>query len=152
MTLTLPSLAMRIFRTHYLVKDTIYQLLGKVEQDIRESYTGGAVDVYIPHNRIGSFYLAVKAFFKRLYYYDVNSLYPTVMAKHPMPIGKPIYFEGDIRKVEGTPKKTSNCNVNHHHHLYIIILLLPPLGQSYLYIRFNEINQIKRIFSLFLER
>ena len=35
------------YKTHFMPKDTIYQLLGKAEQDIRESYTGGAVDVCI---------------------------------------------------------------------------------------------------------
>ena len=50
--LTLPSLAVRIFKTLFMPKDTIYQLHGKPEQNIRESYSGGAVDVYIPHNRI----------------------------------------------------------------------------------------------------
>jgi hypothetical protein len=99
-SITLPSLAMKVFRTHYLVKDTIYQILGKVESAIRESYTGGAVDVYIPHNRIGSLSLPVKGMFRKLFYYDVNSLYPTVMALHPMPIGKPIFFDGDIRTFE----------------------------------------------------
>jgi hypothetical protein len=96
LTLTLPALAMRI--THYLVKDSIYQILGNVESAIRESYTGGAVDVYKPHNRIGSFFLQVRGMFKKLFLYDVNSLYPTVMATHPMPVGKPVYFDGDIRK------------------------------------------------------
>ena len=31
---------------------------------------------------------------------DVNSLYPSVMLKNPMPIGKPREFYGDIRKVD----------------------------------------------------
>ena len=43
-SLTLPALAMRIFKTHFMPKDSIYQILGSVEQDIRNSYTGGAVD------------------------------------------------------------------------------------------------------------
>jgi len=51
-TLTLPSLAMRIYKTHYMPENSIYQLTGEVEQNIRQSYSGGAVDVYIPHNRI----------------------------------------------------------------------------------------------------
>jgi hypothetical protein len=87
---------MKIFRSNYLVKNTIYQILGNVEAAIRESYTGGAVDVYIPlpsgPNRIGDFSLPVKGTFRKLFYYDVNSLYPTVMALHPMPIGKPIFI------------------------------------------------------------
>jgi hypothetical protein len=51
-SLTIPALAMRIFKTHYMPKNKIGQILGKVEQAIRESYSGGAVDVYIPSNRI----------------------------------------------------------------------------------------------------
>jgi hypothetical protein len=90
-TLTLPSLAMKIFKVHFMTENVIYQVLGKVEQAIRQSYTGGSVDVYIPHNSNDS---------DKLYYYDVNSLYPTVMANTPMPIGKPIVFEGDIRALD----------------------------------------------------
>ena len=33
-----------------------------------------------------------------VYCYDINSLFPSVMAEYPMPIGKATYFEGDIRK------------------------------------------------------
>jgi hypothetical protein len=78
-------------------EDAIYALSGIVEQAIRQSYTGGAVDVYIPHNKIGGFLSKV---FKPLYYYDVNSLYPFVMANFPMPVGEPKVFKGDIRRVE----------------------------------------------------
>ena len=82
LSLTLPALAMRIYKTHYMPENSIYQLLGNVERDIRESYTGGAVDVYIPHNRKESFFNKI---FTKLYYYDVNSLYPFIMANTPMP-------------------------------------------------------------------
>ena len=99
-SLTLPSLALNIYRVHFLSKDTIYQILGNIEQAIRESYTGGAVDVYIPHNKTSGFFDKVGAVFKNLFYYDVNSLYPSVMANNPMPVGKPTYFEGDIRRIE----------------------------------------------------
>jgi hypothetical protein len=98
-TLTLPAVAMRIFKSHYMPANTIYQISAEVEQNIRQSYTGGAVDVYIPHNRIGSFSLPIKAMFTKLFSYDVNALYPTAMATHPMPIGRPIAFEGDIRRI-----------------------------------------------------
>lgn len=84
-TLTLPALAMKIFKTNYLPDNTIYQLSAEVDQNIRKSYTGGAVDVYIPHNRINPYVSAIKSYFKRLYCYDVNSLYPTVMSKFDMP-------------------------------------------------------------------
>jgi hypothetical protein len=38
--LTLPALAMRIYKTHFMPKDTIYQLSGRPEINIRESYSG----------------------------------------------------------------------------------------------------------------
>lgn len=117
-SLTLPSLAMRIFKSHYLQENTIYQLLGNIEEAIRESYTGGAVDVYKPHNRTSETFSRNKTF-KPLFYYDVNSLYPTVMSSHPMPIGKPTFFEGNINKIESNAfgffycKITSPENLNH---------------------------------------
>ena len=110
-SLTAPSLAMRIYKCHYMSENTIYQLLGNVERDIRQSYTGGAVDVFIPHNRITGFFSKIKALFVKLYQYDANSLFPTVMAKHLMPIGKPTYFEGDIRKVDPNAFGFFYCNI-----------------------------------------
>jgi len=95
--LTAPSLAMRLFKTLFMPKDTIYQLHGNVEKAIRESYSGGAVDVYKPHNKIGNFTMSKT--FRTIKGYDVNALYPTVMAQQPMPLGKPILFVGDIRKL-----------------------------------------------------
>jgi hypothetical protein len=101
---SLPALAMRIYKTQFMPLNSIYQILGKPEQAIRNSYSGarsaGAVDVYIPHNRITPFIGNIESKFKQLFYYDVNSLYPTIMAKHLMPIGRPIYFEGDIRNID----------------------------------------------------
>lgn len=37
---------------------------------------------------------------KPIYVYDVNSLYPYVMAMFDMPIGKIQFFEGDITKID----------------------------------------------------
>lgn len=116
--LTLPALAMRIFKSHFMPKDSIYQILGKAEVNIRESYTGGAVDVYKPHNVVSGLFSKVARYIK-LYYYDVNSLYPTVMAKFLMPVGKPIAFEGNIRSVISNAygfffcKITSPSNLEH---------------------------------------
>ena len=108
-SLTLPSLSMKIFKIHYMIKDSIYQLLGNIEKDIRESYTGGAVDVYQHHN------VAHNDFHEnhrtKLYYYDVNSLYPAVMGKVKLPVGKPIAFEGNIRSVEPDAYGFFYCNI-----------------------------------------
>lgn len=95
--LTLPALAMKIYKSKFMPKDTIYKILGDVERDIRESYTGGSVDVYKPHNTLPGHSIANPDARVRLYYYDANSLYPFVMASLDMPVGKPIAFEGDIR-------------------------------------------------------
>lgn len=93
--LTLPSLAMKIYKSSFMPENTIFQLLGNVEKDIRESYTGGAVDVYIPTN------LDVDTQkMETLNSYDAVSLYPSIMQKLPMPVGKPIAFEGDITEFE----------------------------------------------------
>jgi hypothetical protein len=77
--------------------DMVYQLPAHVDRDIRHSFTGGATDVYLPHNRSAGF---LSNLFDTLYYYDVNSLYPFIMAKTLMPIGIPMAFEGDIRLID----------------------------------------------------
>jgi hypothetical protein len=71
-------------------KGTIPQLSGKIAKDIRISYTGGAVDMYIPENPDKT----------EIYGYDVNSLYPAVMKNNLMPVGNPTLFIGDIRAVD----------------------------------------------------
>jgi hypothetical protein len=88
--LTLPALAMRIWKTFFMPKDSVYQLHGLPEYNVRKSYTGGAVDVYIPTNKNN----------ETLYSYDVNSLYPSSMLNNPMPVGQPVAFVGDIRKID----------------------------------------------------
>src|SRR6266478_3866382 len=51
---TLSSLALGIFRTHFLRNDEIPQLSGHIAKDIIQGYTGGAVDVYTPQNEKGT--------------------------------------------------------------------------------------------------
>ena len=87
---TLSSLSNAVFLTHYLNDHEISMISGKIYDFIRQSYTGGATDMFIPSNEVGEL----------VYGYDVNSLYPYVMANFEVPIGKPIYFEGDIRKYQ----------------------------------------------------
>jgi hypothetical protein len=87
---TISSLAFAIFRTNFLLPDTIPQLSGQIAKDIRQSYTGGACDMYIPTNVEDT----------KLYAYDVNSLYPSVMKDCAVPIGKPTLFEGNIRAID----------------------------------------------------
>ena len=84
---TLPSLSFNLFRTHYFKKNTIHMISGKIAEDIRKGYTGGAVDMYKPFSN------------KKIYGYDVNGLYAYVMANFKYPIGNPMYFEGDITKM-----------------------------------------------------
>jgi hypothetical protein len=86
---TLSSLAFAIFRTHFLKSNTIPQLSGQIAKDIRESYTGGAVDMYIPEPPKG---IKIKA-------YDVNALYPSQMESQLMQVGMPTYFKGNILKI-----------------------------------------------------
>jgi len=87
---TLPSLAFAIFRSKFMENENIPQLSGKISDDIRQSYTGGSVDMYIPKAKKG---VKIKC-------YDVNSLYPTVMKNCLMPIGVPTFFQGDIRAID----------------------------------------------------
>lgn len=87
---TLSSLALGIFRCKFLGNYKIPIITGKIYKDIKDSYTGGSVDVYKPYG-------------ENLYCYDVNSLYPYIMKNYPMPTGNPVYFEGDILKYEDKP-------------------------------------------------
>jgi DNA polymerase type B, organellar and viral len=85
---TISSLAFKLFRSNYLQeldnnKIKIPTITGKIYDDIKKSYTGGAVDVYKPYG-------------ENIKVYDIKSLYPSVMLNNPMPVGNPTYFEGNI--------------------------------------------------------
>lgn len=92
---TLSSLAFSIYRSQFLETESRIPLIqGEIYEFIKASYTGGSVDAYKPtpiKNENSND-------FKKIYRYDVNSLYPFVMKHYPMPVGSPIYFEGDILK------------------------------------------------------
>jgi hypothetical protein len=98
---TLTSLTFSIFRTHFLGDIKIPMLAGKFYTDLKMAYTGGATDMYIPSNI--TFFEGLKTLdsklimkFIKLFYFDVNSLYPYIMSKFELPTGKIVYFEGDI--------------------------------------------------------
>jgi hypothetical protein len=61
---------------------TIVGLTGQVFKELKESYTGGSVNMYIPMIEENEL----------IYTYDVNSLYQSVILNNPMPIGNPTYF------------------------------------------------------------
>jgi hypothetical protein len=81
---TISSVAFGIFRSKFLKEHyNIPLIYGEMYNFIKSGYTGGSVDVFKPYG-------------ENIYHYDVNSLYPFVMKENLMPVGKPIYFEGDI--------------------------------------------------------
>lgn len=86
---TLPSLAFRIFRTHYLNKKSKIPVIdGKILNDIKKAYYGEHVDMYIPTNPVNS----------NVYHYVVNSLYPFAMKEFKYPTNIFAHFYGDISK------------------------------------------------------
>jgi len=81
---TISSLAFGIFRSQILLKDIKILLnFNERTQDIKDSYTGGSVDVFKPYG-------------KNIKGYDVNSLYPYIMKYCKMPVATVKYFTADI--------------------------------------------------------
>jgi hypothetical protein len=75
---TLPSQAMYIFTTQFL-KEKLYALSEDQEAFVRKTYFGGRTEIF----RMSG---------ENLYYYDFNSLYPTVMLED-MPVGQPCWVK-----------------------------------------------------------
>jgi hypothetical protein len=67
-------------------EENIPKLTGNIDKDIRQGYTGGSTDMFIPYG-------------KNIKCYDVNSLYPSVMINQDMPIGKIEKITGDLSKL-----------------------------------------------------
>lgn len=84
---SLPSLNYANFRTRFLNDFEIPVITGEMYDFIKDSYYGGAVDVYRPYGR-------------NVYRYDVNSLYPYIMRNYPMPVGQPTVVDGDSSHIE----------------------------------------------------
>jgi hypothetical protein len=74
----------------YLDKYQIPIITGELYTNLKKSYTGGSVDVYKP---VG----------ENVNRYDVNSLYPSVMAEFASPVGKITKFKGDVLKYNKNP-------------------------------------------------
>lgn len=85
-----------MLRTKFLKNDKIPLIHGDIYKFIKKAYTGGSVDVYKPSPSNKPFEISNNENKEKVYRFDVNSLYPFVMKEFPMPIGSPIYFEGDI--------------------------------------------------------
>lgn len=79
-SLTLSSLALKIFRMSYYDPETWPIHIPSRNEDtfIRRGYYGGHADTYIP---VGT----------NLFDYDINSLYPFLMKTFPMPGGVPVW-------------------------------------------------------------
>jgi len=81
---TISSLAFGIFRSNFLHKNIKIPLIfNEIYTDIKNSYTGGSVDVFKPYG-------------ENIKGYDVNSLYPYIMKFCKMPVNTVKYFTGDI--------------------------------------------------------
>lgn len=65
------------------------RLDGKMYDDIHNAFYGGHVDMYIPTNPDGT----------KVFAYDVNSLYPSVMRDKEYPVNFIGYFSGDIQNM-----------------------------------------------------
>lgn len=124
---TLSSLAFGIFRSSYLGDHKIPKLGAHLFDFIKQGYTGGRVDV-------------IKTYGENLYYYDVNSLYPTVYSSKPMPTGSPKWFTGNILDIYPQAFGFFKCEIESPSELKIPLLqthvktkngtrTMAPLGQ-----------------------
>ncbi len=80
---TLASLTFAIYRANFMQGANIPIILGKLHKTLKQSYYGGITETYLTSGR------DIKS-------YDVNSLYPFSMRNFEMPVGKIVYFSGDI--------------------------------------------------------
>jgi len=101
---TISSLAFAIFRNRYLKEGEvgIIPTNSKIYKNIRQAYTGGSIDMFIPSNFSNN--ILNRILNKKIYVYDVNSLYPYVMSKFEYPIGDASYIE--------IPEERNDLNMN----------------------------------------
>ena len=60
---------------------------------------------------------------KKVFGYDVNSLYPSVMANSRFPTGSPTYFKGDIREIYPNALGFFNVKITAPDNIQVPILL-----------------------------
>lgn len=93
--MTIASDAMNDFKKRCPIFSKLFpRLQPEIDKDIRASYRGGFT------------YLNSKYVAKELgegLSLDVNSLYPSVMKKEAMPIGQPVFFEGEYQEDDTYP-------------------------------------------------
>ena len=142
---TISSLAFGIFRSNFLREDTKIPLVfNQIYYDIKESYTGGSVDLFKP------FGVNIKG-------YDVNSLYPYIMKNYEMPVGNIVYFMGDISLLGEIPYGIFEVEVEAPEHIRHPILqvkvktkksgyrTISPLGNWTSWYHSEEIKNAKRL-------
>lgn len=76
---TTPSLSFALYRKNYLQNYKIPIINGNLYKELKESYTSGSTDLFVPHS------YNVKI-------YDVKSQYPSSMYKNNFPIGNTFKF------------------------------------------------------------
>lgn len=91
-SMTAGSNGLKDFKTTHSVRryDRMFPELNyKVDKDMRQAYKGGFtyLNPIYKEKDVGSGVVL-----------DVNSLYPSVMYKEPMPIGEPILFQGEYKE------------------------------------------------------
>lgn len=88
---TLTSLAFRVYRSIFMKAGTqIHVTDQKLYNTLKSGYFGGAVDVYQPFSKQN----------QRVYGYDINSLYPTVMKKYTFPTGSPTHVYNPVQPLD----------------------------------------------------
>jgi len=141
---TLSSLAFAIYRSNFLKDDVKIPLISREMFNLfKKGYTGGALDVFKPNG-------------ENIFRYDVNSLYPHVMKECSMPVGNPIFFEGDITKIDKDAFGLFKVDVETPKNLNIPVLqckiktvhgenkTIAPLGTWRGMTHSNEINAYKK--------
>jgi hypothetical protein len=89
---TISSISFHLFRLLYLDNNKICITKGKIFKFLKDSFTGGSTEMYVPSNKNFN----TGEYEGLIYCYDVNSLYPSVMKNNLFPVESITQFEGDI--------------------------------------------------------